>query len=437
MRNKQSSDARVGPDTCRPIRKNLLSARLALTILFGTVAFGCADHAAVIEDAGSQAVSVLVAHAKVMTLQPVAELMGTVVAIPERTIELSSQVSGIVKEIVVHEGQSVRSGETILILDDRVATTKLAAATAKVELSRAQLLALERGARVEEIQSARQKEKRVKAREESLRLKHEALEPLHRRHEIPDIKFQQSAAELKQAVAEKEAAAAELRLLEAGTRPERVAEARAMLAVSTAEEATSKLAVELCTVRSLAGGVITKLPIRGGMFVGPSTMLAEIVDLSVVFARVRVPRGAVTEVDIGALAEVRTPTYPERTFGGKVLRIRQEANPETGEVTAFIELKNDDRVLKPGLTCTATVLLPSVPEALAVPAKCVAFRDDQPVVTVIRDGRAYEIEVKLGIETAGHVQVLEGLEPGDVVTVEGGYGLPDGWPVTASSAGLS
>ena len=90
-----------------------------------------------------------------------------------------------------------------------------------------------------------------------------------------------------------------------------------------------------------------------------------------------------------------------------------------------------------GADMSPIVLLPSVPDALAVPAKCVAFRDDQPVVTVIRDGRAYEIEVKLGIETAGHVQVVEGLEPGDVVTVEGGYGLPDGWPVTASSAGLS
>jgi multidrug efflux pump subunit AcrA (membrane-fusion protein) len=51
------------------------------------------------------------------------------------------------------------------------------------------------------------------------------------------------------------------------------------------------------------------------------------------------------------------------------------------------------------------------------------------VVTVIRDGRAYEQPVTLGVSTEEHVQVLGGLDAGDWVAIEGGYGLPEGCTV--------
>jgi multidrug efflux pump subunit AcrA (membrane-fusion protein) len=51
------------------------------------------------------------------------------------------------------------------------------------------------------------------------------------------------------------------------------------------------------------------------------------------------------------------------------------------------------------------------------------------VVTVIRDDKAYEVEVELGAQTHQWVQVLKGLSPGDVVVTAGGCGLPEGCPV--------
>ena len=64
-----------------------------------------------------------------------------------------------------------------------------------------------------------------------------------------------------------------------------------------------------------------------------------------------------------------------------------------------------------------------------VPVTAIADRDGVPVLTVVRDGKAYEIEVKLGEKTHDLVQITQGLKAGDIVVTEGGYGLPAGCPV--------
>ena len=55
------------------------------------------------------------------------------------------------------------------------------------------------------------------------------------------------------------------------------------------------------------------------------------------------------------------------------------------------------------------------------------------MVTVIRDGKAYETDVELGVETGDLVQVLRGLSSGDMVATAGGYGLPAGTPVQVNT----
>ncbi len=64
-----------------------------------------------------------------------------------------------------------------------------------------------------------------------------------------------------------------------------------------------------------------------------------------------------------------------------------------------------------------------------IPMAAVADNSGTPVVTAIRDGKAYETEVELGAETGDFVQVLHGLAPGDTVAIAGGYGLPESCPV--------
>ena len=50
-------------------------------------------------------------------------------------------------------------------------------------------------------------------------------------------------------------------------------------------------------------------------------------------------------------------------------------------------------------------------------------------MTVVRNGKATETNVTVGVHANGLVQIVKGLIPGDLVATKGGYGLPEGYPV--------
>ena len=257
----------------------------------------------------------------------------------------------------------------------------------------------------------------------------EALKGLQARNEVSSVQFQKAQSSLQAAEAESDSAAARLRLLEAGTRPEEIAEAKAILEAAKAELATAKLNLQLCKVASPIDGTITQLTARQGMYVDRTASLATVVDLSKVFLQVRIPGAYWASVKPGAAVDVRVASLPDATFNGRIARIGGQADPATGDVDALAEVANEKGLLCLGLACRARVWLPDVAEALVVPASAVADRSGTPVVSVVRDGKSFEIEVKLGVQTRDKTQVLEGLAPGDTVIIEGGYGLPEGCPV--------
>jgi len=223
--------------------------------------------------------------------------------------------------------------------------------------------------------------------------------------------------------------------LEAGTRPEEIAEAEARLAAAKAELTTATLNLQLCKIASPIDGTITQLAARQGMYVERTTTLATIVDLSKVFMQVRIPSAYLARVTPGAAVDVRVASLPDTSFQGRIARIAGQADPATGDVDALAEVTNGNGLLRPGLACRGRVWLPEVTDALVVPAAAIADRAGTPVVTVVRDGKGFEVEVKLGAQTQEKTQVIEGLAPGDTVVTEGGYGLPEGCPVCLVEAG--
>ena len=98
-------------------------------------------------------------------------------------------------------------------------------------------------------------------------------------------------------------------------------------------------------------------------------------------------------------------------------------------------VENGQGMLQPGLSASVRIALPEVANATVVPVAAVADHNGAAVVTVIREGKAYETEVEVGIRTPEVVQILGGLTAGEIVAAEGGYGLPDGCPVKVEGDG--
>jgi membrane fusion protein (multidrug efflux system) len=206
------------------------------------------------------------------------------------------------------------------------------------------------------------------------------------------------------------------------------------LAMAQAELAAAKLNLDLCRITSPISGTVTRLFARQGAFAERSVPLLNIDDLSKLFMQVRIPSIHMANVQPGARVEVRLATYRGQVFSGTVARISGEADPATGDVDAFVQIPNDDGLLRPGLACRGRLWLPEVRDVLAIPVAAVADHAGTAVVTVIADGKAREVEVALGVQTLEQVQITKGLEAGQWVATEGGYGLPDGCPVKIVSS---
>ena len=256
-----------------------------------------------------------------------------------------------------------------------------------------------------------------------------ALKDLLSRNEISTVQYETKLKALEAAESALASADANLKLVEHGTRPEVIAEAQAQVDVAAANLNSAQLAVEWCTIGSPIDGIVVQLAARRGQFYDRAVPLATITDLSEVFAQLRIPSDALANVDTGTPVEVHVTAFQEDAFAGNVTRRSGEADSLSGDLNMYVSLKNPDDRLRPGLGCRAKVWLPTVTDALSVPASAIADHAGSPVVTIIRDGKATETPVVVGVQAEGRVQIIRGLSPGDFVATKGGYGLPDDYPV--------
>ncbi|HVT26735.1 MAG TPA: efflux RND transporter periplasmic adaptor subunit [Lacipirellulaceae bacterium] len=374
-------------------------------------------------------VGVEVAKAELAPLHPSLELVGQVIAMPERTAVVSSQAGGWIDAVDVVEGQSVQSGAVLVKLDARLAKSDLLRAEAALAEKQATLAKLKRGYLPEEIDATRETRNGDLANVESLRTELSALQKLFQRHEISNVQLNTKQDALRAAEATLAAADANLKLMEQGTRPEAIDEAKALVKVAAANVNAAQLAVDWCTIHSPIDGVVVQLSARLGQYVDRAVPLATVTDLSTVFVQLRIPSDALAKVREGTPVDVRVEAYSGKTFAGKVARRSGEADPQTGDLNMFVAVSNPKNDLRPGLSCRARVFLPAIPNALSVPTAAVADHNGAAVVTVIRNGKAYETTVTVGAQAEGRSQILSGLSPGDTVATKGGYGLPDGYPV--------
>ena len=412
------------------------TGRMLLVLLASSAGLmaGCSDPPPSGPDATASAettqpVPVHVATAQRVTLRPTLDLVGQMVAIPERTAVVSPQVGGWVQKLAVVEGQQVAEDDVLVELDPRSAQTAVHRAQAVVAEKKAALELLKKGYLPEEIAAARKAAEQAAATVDGLRGELTALKGLLDRQEFSPVLYQTKAKTLQAAEAALASAQERVKLLEAGTRPERVDQARSLLDAAQADLEQARLALEWCTISSPIDGMVVQLLARQGQYFDRAIPLATIIDLTELFVKLRVPRSGFGKVQPGTRVEVRLDSLPGKTFAGSVARLGGQADLATGNMIVYARIKNPAQILRPGFSCKIRLWLPEIAAALAIPIAAVADRSGTPVVTVIQDHQAKEVEVQVGAQTRAQVEILRGLSAGTLVATSGGYGLPPGCPV--------
>ena len=313
----------------------------------------------------------------------------------QNDVTVTPQVSGQLMKICVTEGQQVKKGQTLFIIDSRNAQLELEAAQANLQAALAQ--------------------------ENSAKLEYESNKNLFEKKIVSSYMLNNSENSYKQAQAS-------------------VAQAR-----STVNRA--KVNLGFCTITASVPGIIGEIPVRTGDQVSPMTQLTMLSGNTTMYAEFSVTEAIVEAMVKEGMKANEVEKYianlPPATFvmkngteyphKGRVVSLTGVVNAETGSLTAKVSFPNPDGHLYSGIQ--GTIVMPFAEKSVIVVPQyaVVRLQDKAQVFKVKADSTATAIEVTT--EDTGNGKdfiVTSGLNEGDQIVTTGANNVTEGQKVLFS-----
>lgn len=150
--------------------------------------------------------------------------------------------------------------------------------------------------------------------------------------------------------------------------------------------------------------------------------------------RLPFPENAAQRIKAGQAVTLTTPTAPDASVTGKIEQVQQLVGSTNRAFDAVVEVNNPGG-WKPGASVNGAVVIEEHEQAVAVPEVSVVLRPAGKVVYVVEDGKAVQHIVTTGVTQNGMVEILQGLNAGETVAVDGAGFLTDKAAVNVKEAG--
>jgi len=201
------------------------------------------------------------------------------------------------------------------------------------------------------------------------------------------------------------------------------------LAAAKANWELARLQLSYCDIRSPIDGNVTQrldvvkigntvTPVGGVIESGQSALFV-IEDLDTLMLRVNVPERELAKLVVGQPAQLSFDAVPGHVFLGTISQISPSVNAETATFSVRIRVTQAEGLLRPGMFARVAIIYERKPNALQIPRTALLDGDGPPKVFVIKDGKAAERSVKLGLSNGAWIEVTEGLKDGEQVVVVG------------------
>lgn len=180
-------------------------------------------------------------------------------------------------------------------------------------------------------------------------------------------------------------------------------------------------------IRSPLNGIVLEKRVEAGDVVGAQTQLFRIGDNSTMVVRVPVSELDVVELSPGETASIVFDAFPAGVFSGTIRRVFPSADPGTRLVPVEVALEGAAATTgRPGFLARVTFALGARSGVRLVPASALVSGTGGQAVFTIEGGQAVRRSVQTGLTAEGRVEILSGLEQGDLIVVAGSNTLRDG-----------
>ena len=334
---------------------------------------------------------------------------GTLAA--EEQVMLSLKVTGRLEEMLVDLGSPVRRGQPIARLTPTDFELRLRQSEAALGQARARL-GLDPAGEDDTIEI----EKTGLVRQAKA-----ALEEAQRQRERYATFVQRGIS----ARAELETAESQVQIADGRYQDalEEVRNRQAVLAQRRSELALARQQLEDTTLRSPIDGVVRERHAFAGEFRAAGTPLVTVVRQHPLRLQLSVPERAATGVRLGQTVRVTIEGDPT-AYRGRVARLSPAITEGNRTLPIEAEVPNEEGRLRPGMFARADIVTDESPTIVVPMTSLVVFAGVEKLL-VVKDGKVHEQRVRSGRRIDDKVEILEGVQPGDLVIAQPG-GLADG-----------
>jgi membrane fusion protein (multidrug efflux system) len=331
--------------------------------------YGCSKKNTDTQDQKNQGTLISTTIAQSESLEIREEALGTIEGLIDPTI--SAEAAGRVMKVLAHPGNMIKKGDELVLID--ATDYNLQRKEAQSEVARLNALVANQGRIVERNLTLVQKN-------------------FISQHALEDVTTQQSALQ------------------------QQLDGAKARLALIDHTKGKTR-------VLAPVDGIVQKQIVSTGDFVKIGDPLIQIISTQKLRAHLPLPENIAAKLKEGIKVRLSTPTSDTQ-----IMSTVREFKPMISESSRAIDVIadiNGEAGWQPGASVKGEIILGTHEEAVLVPEESVVLRPAGEVVYLIKDNTAIQKIVKTGLRQDGKVEILDGLNAGDIIAKDGAAFLTD------------
>lgn len=201
------------------------------------------------------------------------------------------------------------------------------------------------------------------------------------------------------------------------------------LATLHADIENVKASIAMTELRAPFDGVIGLRQVSTGAYASPTTVIAKLTKITPLKVEFAVPERYARQIRKGSNLTFKIEGKLEE-FKAQVYATESSIDPETHTLTVRAIYPNHNGLLLPGRYADVSLKQEEISDAIAIPSEAIVPEMGKNKVFVYRSGKAYPIDVEIGIRTEAEIQIVKGLSAGDTILTSGTLQLRTGMPVT-------
>lgn len=215
-------------------------------------------------------------------------------------------------------------------------------------------------------------------------------------------------------------------------------QARATLDSATAAVTSQRARIDKKRIQAPFAGQLGIRRLDLGQYLAPGDEIVSLQALDPIYLDYSLPERFLRDVELGQEVEVRVQAYPDQRFTGRIDAISPQIERTTRSVPIRATLANGEGRLRPGMFAEVRTLLPPRDDVLTLPQRAITYNPygDSVFVVVEQDGQqvAKRRQVQTGEVRQGRVEILEGVQDGEMVVSAGHNKLRNGQSVVIDNS---